>query len=148
MKWAKTVSAALFGNIPINGVGRHVLPCNTEASMIPRCVFGLVFCFILVGCATTPEGPVRIDGSSQASFQSSWHDLVATLSSNQQARLNTAILLIGSTKLHDSHYSGPPSFGPETLRSELNGKTYREIIDTALATGSKITGVEHHGNTT
>ena len=37
------------------------------------------------------------------------------------------------------------SFGPETLRSDLNGMTYDEIIKAGAATGTTIVGVEHHG---
>jgi len=103
---------------------------------------------VLAGCATTRTTAVRIDGSSPAAFDASWKALVATLNQEQQAKLNTAVFLIGTTKLHNSGYKEGDSFGPETLRTELDGKTYDEIIKAGAATGTKIIGVEHHGDAT
>ena len=102
----------------------------------------------LAACAATRTTPVRIDGSSPAAFEASWKALVATLNQEQQAKLNTAVFLIGATKLHDSRYKEGDSFGPETIRTELDGKTYDEIIKAGAATGTKIIGVEHHGGAT
>ena len=103
----------------------------------------------LAACATKPPAAaIRVDGSTQAAFDASWKALVATLNSEQQAKLNTAVFLIGATKLHNSGLNEPSSFGPETLRSELNGKTYDEIVKAGAATGTKIIGVEHHGGAT
>ena len=92
----------------------------------------------LAGCATAPTSPPKIDGSTPATLQASWKALEATLNSEQKTKLDTAILLIGATKFHDSGFKEPASFGPETLRSELDGKTYDEIIKAAAATGTKI----------
>ena len=102
----------------------------------------------LAGCTTTRTTAVRIDGSSPAAFEASWKALVATLNQEQQAKLNTAVFLIGATKLHNSGFKEPSSFGPETLRTELDGKTYDEIIKSGADTGTKIIGVEHHGGAT
>jgi hypothetical protein len=60
---------------------------------------------------------------------------------------------IGTTKSFNARMkepSGEPidSFGAETLRTELDGKTYDEIIKAGAATGTKIIGVEHHGGAT
>jgi hypothetical protein len=68
----------------------------------------------------------------------SWSRLNASLSSYQQAQLNTAILILGATKLHDAGYKGPPSFGPETLRADLDGKSFDDILAAAKATGAKV----------
>ena len=102
----------------------------------------------LVGCTTVSTNPPRIDGSTSATFDASWRTLVATLNSEQETRLNTVILLIGATKFHNSGVMGPHSFGPETLRSELDGKTYDEIIKAAAAMGTTIGGVSHHDGAT
>jgi len=102
----------------------------------------------LAGCTTTRTTAVRIDGSSPAAFEASWKALVATLNQDQQAKLNTAVFLIGATKLHNSGYKEGDSFGPETISAELDGKTYDEIIKAGAATGTKIIGVEHHGGGT
>ncbi len=102
----------------------------------------------LAGCTTTRTTPVRIDGSSPTAFEASWKALVATLDSEQQAKLNTAVLLIGATELKNSGFTEPSSFGPETLRGELDGKTYDEIIKAAAATGTTIVGVERHRGAT
>ena len=103
----------------------------------------------LAGCTTTRTTAVRIDGSSPAAFEASWKSLVATLDPEQQAKLNTAIVQIGATKSLNERMKEPTSsFGPETLRTELDGKTYDEIIKAGAATGTKIIGVEHHGGAT
>jgi hypothetical protein len=91
---------------------------------------------MLAGCASVPQQPLRIDGSTPEAFQASWSRLNSSLAADQQAQLNTAILLLGATKLHESGYHGPPSFGPETLRADLNGKTFEEIIAAGKATGA------------
>lgn len=103
--------------------------------------------FALTGCTTIPTSAPRIDGSTPEAFEASWKALVTTLNSEQQAKLNTAILLIGATKFHDSGFKEPTSFGPETLRSELDGKTYEEIVKASAATGTTISNVSHHGAT-
>jgi hypothetical protein len=102
----------------------------------------------LVSCTTVPTKPPRIDASTPAAFDASWRALVATLNSEQETRLNTAILLIGATKFHNAGMTEPHSFGPETLRSELDGKTYEEILKAAAATGTTIGGVRHHDDAT
>jgi hypothetical protein len=101
----------------------------------------------LAGCTTTnaPTATPRIDGSSPAAFQASYETLVATLNSEQPAKLNTAIFLIGATKFRDSEVK---EFGPETLRKDLDGKTYDEIIKAGAATGARIGGIEHQGSAT
>jgi hypothetical protein len=102
----------------------------------------------LAGCTTTRTTAVRIDGSSPAAFEASWKALVSTLNQEQQAKLNTAVFLIGTSKLHYSGYKDGDSFAPETLRTELDGKTCDEIIKAGAATGTKVIGVEHHGGAT
>jgi hypothetical protein len=82
----------------------------------------------LAGCTTTRTTAVRIDGSSPAAVVACWKTLVATLNHEQQAKLNSAVFLIGAAKVHNSGYREGDSFGPETLRAELDGKTYDEII--------------------
>ncbi len=62
------------------------------------------------------------------------------VSASQQAQLNTAILLLGATKLHDPAYQGQSSFGPETLRTEFDGKTFDQILAAAKATGTTFQG--------
>jgi hypothetical protein len=111
--------------------------------------FALSFLLVaaLAGCTTIPTSAPRIDGSTPAAFEASWRALMATLNSEQHAKLNTAILLIGATKFHDSGFKEPTSFGPETLRSELDGKTYEEIIKAAAAAGTTISNVSHQGAT-
>ena len=111
-------------------------------------VTAVLLLLALAGCTTTRTTAVRINGSSPAAFEASWKALVATLNQEQQAKLNIAVFLIGTTKLHNSGYKEGDSFGPETLRTELDGKTYDEIIKAGAATGTKIIGVEHHGGAT
>jgi hypothetical protein len=115
----------------------------------------LLLLITLAGCTTTRTPAVRIDGSSPAAFDASWNALEATLNSEQKAKLNTAIVQIGATKSFNARVHNPTavqeatdSFGPETLRSDLDGKTYDEIIKAGAATGTTIVGVEHHRGAT
>ena len=48
----------------------------------------------LTGCAHTASAPLRIDGSSPAAFQASWDRMHRSLTRQQQAQLDVAILLI------------------------------------------------------
>ena len=48
----------------------------------------------LAGCAHTASAPLRIDGSSPAAFQASWDRMHRSLTRQQQAQLDVAILLI------------------------------------------------------
>jgi len=98
---------------------------------------------LILGCASTPQQPLRIDGSTPEAFRSSYSSLYSSLSASQQAQLNSAILLLGATKLHDPAYQGQSTFGPETLRTELNGKTFDQIIAAAKATGTTFSVVHH-----
>ena len=91
----------------------------------------------------------RVNDAWPAAFDASWKALQATLNPRQQAELTTAIVQIGATKaLHaamkDPSAEAAQRFGPETLRSELDGKTFDEIIKAGAATGTKIVDVEHH----
>ena len=118
--------------------------------MTTRRFASLLLLVTLAGCTTTRTTAVRIDGSSPAAFEASWKALEATLNPEQQAKLNTAIVQIGATKALKAAMKEPTkeptsSFGPETLRSDLNGMTYDEIIKAGAATGTTIVGVEHHG---
>ena len=108
----------------------------------------LVILTALAACATLMPQPLRIDGTTPAAFQASWTKLVSTLTAQEQTQLDTAVLLIGATKHHDSGFAGPSSFGAETLRTDLNGKTFAEIIAAAKATGARVTGVSHHATQT
>jgi hypothetical protein len=119
-----------------------------EFQMKSSRVLSILLPLILAGCASTAPVEIRVDGSSLASFRTSWSKLNASLSSQQQAQLNTAVLLIGATKLHDSEYQRSPSFGPETLRGDLDGKNYEDILKAAQATGARVTGVDRPGGST
>jgi hypothetical protein len=74
-----------------------------ESSLVELMLF-----VCLEGCTAVPKSVPRIDGSTPAAFEASWNSLVKTLNSEQQNKLNTAILLIGATKLHDSGFKGRP----------------------------------------
>jgi hypothetical protein len=117
--------------------------------MTTRRFAALLLLVTLAGCATTRTTAVRIDGSSPAAFDASWKALQATLNPEQQAQLNTAIVQIGATKIvkaamQEPSKEPPTSFGPQTLRSDLDGMTYDEIIKAGAATGTKIVDDEQH----
>ena len=106
--------------------------------------FGFVLVALLAGCASTPSEPVRIDGSSPEACQRSWKRLESSVNAQQRQQLDIALLLIGSTK---QHYQGTlttsAGISPETIREEIDGKDFEEIIALGKATGTRITDVQH-----
>jgi hypothetical protein len=109
---------------------------------------------VLVGCASTktapvridgssPSGPVRIDGSSPKACEASWKKMEASLNAQQRQQLDLALLLIGSTKQHRlGTIASSPGISPDTIREEIGGKDFAEIIALAKATGSRITDIQ------
>src|SRR5258708_8601321 len=100
---------------------------------------------LLVGCAATSPGArssdPRIDGSSEASFDSSYSKVVRPLSAGDRRQFALALF---SVLLADNCLSGNAiielTFLPlstdrpadlHTCRAQLNGKSYRDIIDAA-----------------
>jgi hypothetical protein len=107
-------------------------------------LFGFVLAAVLAGCTSTPSGPVRIDGSSPEACQRSWKRLESSLNGQQRQQLVLALLLIGSTKQHRlGSLTTSPGISPETIREEIDGKDFEEIIALGKATGTTITNVQH-----
>jgi hypothetical protein len=68
----------------------------------------------------------------------------ASLSSERRRQLDFALLVIGSTKQHRlGTIATSPGISLETIREEIDGKDYAEIIALAKATGTRITKVEY-----
>lgn len=106
--------------------------------------FGFVLAVAMAGCASTPSGPLRMDGSSPEACQRSWKRMEASLSGQQRQELDIALLLIGSTKQHRlGALTTSPGISPETIREEIDGKDFEEIVALGKATGTRITNVEH-----
>lgn len=106
-------------------------------------IFGAALLVILAGCASTPSGPVRIDGSSPEACQRSWKRLESSLNGQQRQQLDIALLLIGSTKQHGlGTLTTSPGISPATIREEIDGKDFEEIIAIGKATGTRITDVQ------
>jgi hypothetical protein len=107
---------------------------------------GLLLLAVLAACASAPSGPVRIDGSSPQACEASWKKMESSLNGQQRQQLGLALLLIGSTKqFRLGTVTTSPGISPETIRGEIDGKDYQEIIALAHATGTSITNVEHPG---
>ena len=87
-------------------------------------------------CAhTTSHAVIRIDGSTPESFQASWDRLHHSLTGQQQSQLDLAMLPIALGK-YGSVTAVPPSLltagiGPQTIRTEIDGLSFQEIIDLA-----------------
>ena len=106
-------------------------------------MMALAFIVAFEGCASTPSGPARIDGSSPKACDASWKGMEASLNSQQKQQLDFALLLIGSTKQHRlGTMASSPGISPNTIREEIDGKDFAEIIAFAKATGTKITDIE------
>jgi hypothetical protein len=98
---------------------------------------------LVVSCAhLDSSAPLRIDGSTPAKLQASWDRLYRSLPASGQTRLELAILPIALSQ-YNSFKDLPPSlaagFGPQTIRVQIRGLTYREIISLADASPFKIT---------
>jgi hypothetical protein len=87
-------------------------------------------------CAhTTNHAVLRIDGSTPEAFQASWDRLHHSLTGQQQSQLDLAMLPIALGK-YGSLTAVPPSLlatgiGPQTIRAEIDGLSFQEIIDLA-----------------
>jgi hypothetical protein len=87
-------------------------------------------------CAhTTNHAVLRIDGSTPEAFQTSWDRLHHSLTGQQQSQLDLAMLPIALGK-YGSLTAVPPSLlatgiGPQTIRAEIDGLSFQEIIDLA-----------------
>jgi|SRR5271169_2181291 len=104
----------------------------------------IVLITLLAACATAPVAPVRIDGSSSEACHVSWSKLEASLNVQDRQQLDLALLLIGATKQHRlGTLTTSPGISAESIRQEIDGMDFEEIIALAKATGSKITNVEH-----
>jgi len=98
---------------------------------------------LVAACGTLPAAPLRIDGSSTEACQASWTKLEASLNSQQRQQLDIALLLIGSTKqLRLGTLTTSPGISPESIRQEIDGKDFDEIVALAKATGTTITNVQ------
>jgi hypothetical protein len=98
---------------------------------------------LLTGCATIPAAPIRIDGSSPEACQASWNKLEASLNAQDRQQLDFALLLIGATRQHQlGTITTSPGISAASIREEIDGKDFQEIIALAKATGAKITNVE------
>lgn len=107
-------------------------------------VYGVVLAAVLVGCASIPVAPVRIDGSSAQACDESWKRMEASLNAQQRQQLDIALLLIGSTKQHRlGTLTTSPGISPDTIRQEIDGKDFGEIVALGKGTGTRITNVEH-----
>jgi hypothetical protein len=106
-------------------------------------ILALVLIASLAACASTPLVPVRMDGSSPQACQASWKRLEASLNGQQRQQLDLALLLIGATKQHRlGTLTTSPGISPETVREEIDGKDFAEIVALAKATGTTITDVQ------
>ena len=128
----------------MDGVMRMRASFHMECVMNRSKVLSFVLCMVLAGCASTPSGPVRIDGSSPQACELSWKRLESSLNGQQRQQLDLALLLIGSTKqLLLGTLTTSPGISPETVREEIDGKDFEEIVALAKATGATITNVQH-----
>ena len=112
-----------------------------------RALFSNLAAVLLTACVhTAAPTALRIDGSTPTTFQSSWDQLYKSLSPSQRSQLEVAILPIALGKYH-SFVDVPPStlagIGPQTIRSEIDGMSFREILDLAQKQPIKI-GLPQH----
>jgi len=110
-----------------------------------RAKFGWIMCLgalIVGGCAhAPPSAPLRIDGSSTASFQVSWEKMRRSLTRGQQGQLDVAVLPIALGP-YKSLKNVPPSLlagiGPGDIRAQVDGMTFDEILALARSEPMKV----------
>lgn len=95
-------------------------------------VLALAFTALLAACAhSPPTAVIRIDGSSPEAFQASWDRMHRSLTRQQQAQLDVAVLPIALGP-YKSFTDVPPSLlagvGPGNIRSQVDGMTFEEIL--------------------
>ncbi len=97
-----------------------------------------LFAALLGACAT----PVRIDGTSPASFTESHRRLMRSLSLGDQSRLMLAETVIRAAATPTPGAQAPgavPDMVPlEAVRGELNGRTFDEILQLSKSKGIKV----------
>jgi hypothetical protein len=105
--------------------------------------FSFVAVAFLAACThTSTSAALRIDGSTPEAFQSSWDGLHKSLSRQQQSQLDLAILPIALGQ-YKSFLEVPPSvlsagFGPQSIRKQIDGMSFAEILDLARRQPVKI----------
>jgi hypothetical protein len=96
---------------------------------------------VVVGCAhAPPAGPLRIDGSTPAAFQTSWDRMHRSLTPSQQGQLDVAVLQIAMGQ-YKSFNDIPPSFagvGPQDIRAQVDGMTFEQIAALAKSEPVKV----------
>jgi hypothetical protein len=100
----------------------------------------------LAACAHAPPTALRIDGSSPDTFQASWDRMRNSLSPSERSQLEIAVLPIALGKYH-SFVDVPPSLlngiGPQTIRTEIDGLSYPEILALAQKQPIKVSLPNH-----
>ena len=100
-----------------------------------RCMLVLMLCVAFTGCATTPAGGQRIDGSSAASAEASWKRMLDQAAPRERMALLTAMVEInlqgvetaydvaGNKDLHKLSIS--------RIRDKVDGMTAGELLEYA-----------------
>lgn len=107
-----------------------------------------VLAVIFAACAHAPgTTSLRIDSSTPETFQASWKRLNNSLTSRERSELSLAILPIALGK-YKSLLDAPPSLfttdiRPETIREQIDGMSFAEIVDLAHRQSVKL-DVGHH----
>ena len=104
---------------------------------------------ILSACVhTSVSATVRIDSSTPESFHASWKRLNKSLTSQQRSELSLAILPIALGK-YKSLVDAPPALlntgiGPDTIREQIDGMTFAEIVDLAQKQSIRLEEAARH----
>lgn len=88
------------------------------------------------------QSEIRIDNSSLQSFRDTWQQLYRSLSRTKRRNLENAVPLIAFGRYH-SVTEVPPALlrgpiGPETIREQIAGMTYAEIIELSKTSAVEI----------
>jgi hypothetical protein len=104
---------------------------------------------LVASCATQPRDELRIDGSTPESFHRTRAALFSSVGPDGQARLNLAVLAIGA-----GHFKSAADIPPgyrisiDTIRDDVAGKTFVEIVALAKKSPVKVSAPQHDGAAT
>lgn len=83
---------------------------------------------ILLAVALAGCGPKRIDGSSEAAYKKSLEAMSKGLSAEEQKTLGESVMVVAMNGTSLLEIGAAPALFEQRARSELNGKTYAEIV--------------------
>ena len=107
--------------------------------------WALAILFVVGSCATFAARPnAKIDNTSLESFRASWQALNAQLNATEQLQLQFAVVRIAMSPYRSvtDVPDNMKSIDPETIRGQIDGMTYKDIMKLADKSSVKVEAVQ------